>query len=215
MEITWFGYTCCSLTDDTTTLVSNPYDSSLGITLPPLAADIVTISHDSAEYNAHQAVQGPYKLVNGPGEYEIKNVFVSANAFYPAKATGDEARQKRNLVFVYEMDDITVCQPGALSKVPSQSQIEALDNVDVLLLPVGGGNVLNASQASELINLIQPYIVIPICYAIPNMTVELDPLEKFLKEMGQSQVTPLPKLRLSRSNLPEELQIVVLEPPSE
>ena len=178
--------------------------------MPEHSASIVTVSYDAPEYNAVEVVQGNYKLVDGPGEYEIQNVFISATAVYPAGAKGEEANKQRNLIFVYEIDDITVCQPGAITQMPTQSQIEVLGNVDILLVPVGGGPTLNASKASELIGLIQPSIVIPIYYALPNQANGLDPVDKFLKEMGQSQIEPKDRLRIAHSNLPLETQIVVL-----
>lgn len=211
MEITWFGYTCCALTDEATTLISNPYHRNLGGTLPEHSAQIVTVSYAAPAYNAVAAVQGDYKLVDSPGEYEIRDVFISATAIYPPNTKGADAINQRNLIFVYEIDGVTVCQPGALSQLPTQSQIEALDNIDILLVPVGGGSTLNATKASELIGLIQPAIAIPIYHALPSSVMELDPVDKFLKEMGQSQIEPKDRLRISHSNLPSETQIIVLE----
>ncbi|MEM7032918.1 MAG: MBL fold metallo-hydrolase, partial [Chloroflexota bacterium] len=106
---------------------------------------------------------------------------------------------------------VTVCQPGALKQLPTQSQIEALGNIDVLLVPVGGEPSLNATKASELIRLIQPSIAVPIYYDFPNSTMTLDPVEKFLKEMGQSHIEAKDTLRVTRTSLPQETQIVVLE----
>lgn len=208
MEIIWFGHACCALSDEITTIITDPYDESLGLKLPEVTADIITVSHDNPRHNATHLVNGQFKVLNAPGEYEIQGVFVSGSALYPE--TGEKGTEARNVVFVYDIDELTVCHLGDISHVPTQDQIDVLDNVDVLLTPVGGGRSLNAAQASELIALIEPAIVIPIHYAMPNITIPLDPLDKFLKEMGQTHLEAQPKLKIKRNNLPTETQILVL-----
>jgi len=212
MEIVWFGHACCALKNDITTIITDPFDSSLGLKLPPLEADIVTVSHDNPRHNAVDMVGGSFKVVNRPGEYEIRDIFIQGQALFPAKAKGAEAVQARNIVFVYYIEEITICHLGDIAQVPTQSQMEALDNIDILLIPIGGGNSLNATQAAEVISLIQPSIIIPIHYALPGISIILDPLEKFLQEMGQSQVEAQSRLRIRQVDLPIETQIVVLKP---
>jgi L-ascorbate metabolism protein UlaG (beta-lactamase superfamily) len=179
--------------------------------LPDLKADVVTISHANPRHNATQAITGSFRVVDRPGEYEIGGIFISGNALYPPEAGGDHLGQ-RNIVFVYEIDGVTVCHLGDIAHVPTQSQIDALESVDVLLIPVGGGRSLNAAQASELISIIEPAIVIPIHYALPGMKITLDPVDRFLKEMGYIQREAETKLSIRSGNLPQETQIVVLKP---
>ncbi len=212
MEIIWFGHACCVLKNGAATLVTDPYDDSLGLNLPELEADIVTVSHNNPRHNAVHTVQGPHKVVNRPGEYEIKGVFISGHIISPPETDRSPDADAQNVVFVCEIDDITVCHLGDIRCVPTQSQVEALNSIDVLLIPVGGGRSLNAVQASELISIIDPSIVVPIHYHLPGINISLDPLDKFLKEIGHSQLETRPRLRLRRSTLPSERQLVVLEP---
>ena len=212
MEIVWFGHACCSLENGNTTIITDPFDSSLGLRLPSLEADIVTISHNSPRHNAVDVVSGSFRVVDRPGEYEIRDIFIQGEALFPAQAKGDAAIQTRNIVFVYHIEDITVCHLGDIAHVPTQGQMESLDNVDVLLIPVGGGRSLNAAQAAEVVSLIQPAIIVPIHYSLPGITISLDPLEKFVQEMGQSQIEAQSKLRIRQTSLPPETQIVVLTP---
>jgi len=212
MEIVWYGHACCALIDETATIITDPYDESLGIKLPGLAADLVTVSHDNPRHNATHLLKGQFKVIDAPGEYEIQGIFITGSALYPDGAMGQKAAEGRNIVFVYEVDELTICHLGDIAHVPNQSQIEILANVDILLTPVGGGRSLNAAKAAELIALIEPAIVIPIHYAIPKINIPLEPLDKFLKEMGQASLEAQPKLRIKRSNLPTETQIVVLTP---
>ena len=211
MDITWFGSTCCTLTDDDVTIVIDPFEAEIGGALPALSPNIVTLSQEARPERLSSAIQGAYKLIDRPGEYEIKDVFIVATAFHPPKDQQASDLSSRSLVCIYEMGNLKICHVGQLDHVPSQQEIEDLDNVDILLVPVGGGKMLNAAKASELIGLIQPSIVIPIGFAISNADTTLDPVDKFLQEMGQEHLNPLPKLRLQRSSLPEEMQFIVLD----
>ncbi len=213
MDIIWHGHACFEIKSSDTTILTDPFSEQLGIPFPsPIEADIVTVSHDHPHHNAVQRVDGTFKLVNRPGEYEIKRAFIVGTALYPPAATAQKMTDPRNIVFFFELDDITVCHMGDIRHVPTQRQLESFENVDILLLPVGNGKSLTAAQASEAISLIEPSIVIPMHYALPGITIDLEPLEKFTKEMGLPHIEPIPKLRLSRSNLPDETQTIILTP---
>jgi L-ascorbate metabolism protein UlaG (beta-lactamase superfamily) len=227
MEITWFGHSCFRLRDRDATVVTDPFDKSLGYPLPRVRADIVTVSHDHPHHNYPNAVKGEFKIVNNPGEYEIKSVFITGIATYPSQRRRKNAGggdNRRNIILVFQFDGLTVCHLGDLAQVPTQTQVEALSNVDVLMVPVGGGMSLNAVQAAEVISLIEPYIVIPMHYVVPvrgktsvsspprSRAVKLDKVDKFLKEMGVPRVEPVDVLKVTSSSLPQETQVVVLNP---
>jgi L-ascorbate metabolism protein UlaG (beta-lactamase superfamily) len=124
------------------------------------------------------------------------------------KKTKDKSR---NTLYVFDYEGITVAHLGDLLEVPTQSEVEALGTVNVLLLPVGGGNSLNAAKAAEVVSTIEPNIVIPMHYATDKAKVKLEPLSKFLKEMGLGKIDPLPSLKATRSSLPQETKVVVLD----
>lgn len=215
MEITWFGHSYFRLRDRDATVVTDPFDKSLGYELPRIRADIVTVSHDHPHHNYPAGVKGDFKIVNSPGEYEIKSVFITGIATYPARrrrkneANGD---YERNIIFVFQFDGLTVCHLGDLAQVPTQTQVEALSDVDVLMVPVGGGTSLNAAQAAEIISLIEPYIVIPMHYKTSAISMKLDKVDKFLKEMGAPRIEPVDVLKVTKSSLPQETQVVVINP---
>lgn len=212
MEIIWYGHACFRLKDRNITIVTDPYDKSLGLSLPRLKADIVTISHHTPHHNYIAGVKGDFKVVDSPGEYEIGGVFINGINLVPVKKNKNGQPPSRNNVFVIYMEDINICHLGDLKHVPTQSQVEDMGNIDVLMVPVGGHNALNAAQAAEVISLIEPYIVIPIHYRLPNLAVKLDPVEKFLKEMGITKIDTVPSLKVTKTGLPEETQIVLMEP---
>jgi len=212
VEITWLGHSCFRLRDRSATVVTDPYGKDLGLILPRHRADIVTVSHDADDHNYVKGVKGDFQVLTGPGEYEVSSVFVTGLELRGGKPKKDAAPSLRNTVFLFEFEDLTVCHLGDLNIVPTQAQVEeALGEVDVLLIPVGGEESLNASQASEVVSLLEPHIVIPMHYKVPDINMNLDPVNKFLKEMGLDKVQPQESLKVSRGGLPDDTQIVLLE----
>lgn len=207
MEITWHGLSCFRLNErGQASIVTDPYNGNLG--LPPLKirGDIVTISHDALGHNNAAAVVGHNFALTGPGEYEIGGVFITGIP------TTEESGQVDNVLFLFEYENLTVAHLGDMAKVPSQTQIEALEQVDVLFVPVGGGNSLNAAQAAELVSMIEPSIVIPMHYQIPMLKLDLENVDRFLKEMGVSKPDEEPSFKITASQLSEETQVVLLTP---
>ncbi|MEW5985340.1 MAG: MBL fold metallo-hydrolase [Chloroflexota bacterium] len=207
MELTWYGLSCFRLVErGQATIVTDPYDPSLGLPLLKLKGDVVTVSHDARGHNHVAAVAGYTHTLNGPGEYEIGGVFITG------VATSQEARPTQNVLYVFDYDGLTVAHLGDMEKVPTQTQIEALEQVNVLLVPVGGGNSLSAVQAAELVSMLEPSIVIPMHYRLPGLRLELDGVERFLKEMGVTEASPENSLKIAAGSLPEETQVVLLAP---
>jgi len=215
MEITWLGHSCFRLRSRPATVVTDPYDKDLGLILPRVRADIVTVSHDAPDHNYVRGVKGDFKVLSGPGEYEVSGVFVTGLELSDRRAGGKAARDAaalRNTVFLIEFDDLTVCHLGDLNTVPAQAMVEeSLSSVDVLLIPVGGGESLSAAQAAEVVSLLEPHIVIPMHYRFKGSNLKLDGVAKFLKEMGLDKADEQEVLKLERSGLPEETQVVLLE----
>lgn len=210
MEITWYGHSCFRLMErGMASVVTDPFDHQVaGYEALKLRSDIVTVSHDVPGHNYTAVVKGYSKLLTGPGEYEIGGVFITAiQTNGHGKSHKDEPR---NTLYVFDYDGVNVAHLGDLSRVPTQAEIEALGNVDVALVPVGGGAGLNAAKAAEVISLLEPSYVIPMHYATPASALKLEPLNKFLKEMGLGSLEAQPSLKVMRSSLPEDTHVVVL-----
>ena len=210
MEITWFGHSCFRLTERSlATVVTDPFDSeSVGYEPIKLRADIVTISHDSPGHNNASAVKGTSHVIDGPGEFEIGGVFITGVQTDGVGRKPDD--RPRNTLYVFDYLGITVAHLGDLRSVPSQAEIEALGTVHVALVPVGDGGSLNAAKAAEVVSLLEPGIVIPMHYYTPAARVNLDRLDKFLKEMGLHEAETVPSLKVTRSSVPEETKVIVL-----
>ncbi len=208
MEITWYGLACFRLKSRQLTIVADPYAPEVGLSLPALRARVVTVSHDVPGHNYVKAVKGYEHLFDGPGEYEVNGVFITGVATYHK---GEPGQRERNTVFLYEFDDLSIGHLGDLGTMLDRRQIEAMNSPDVLLVPVGGGDILDASQAVEIITELEPRIVIPMHYDQPGLAFSLDPLEKFLKEMGAEPTEPLPSLKIKKSDLSgDETRVVLL-----
>jgi len=209
MDITWFGHSCFRLAErNAASIVTDPYGPEFGHGELNLKADIVTISHDAPGHNAIDVVKKANFFLDIPGEYEIGGVFLTGVATVDGKA--EEPR--RNVIWLFNFDNYTVAHLGDLDHVPTQSNVEALGPIDVLLIPVGGGRALNGGQAGEVISLIEPSIVVPMHYHLPGSKLGLDSVDQFLKEMGVSSAEPQESLRISSGTFAEETEVVVLQP---
>ncbi len=209
MDITWYGHSCFRLSDRSVTIVTDPPSDDLGYERPRIRADVVTISHEHPGHNNRVGFRGGPRFFDGPGEYEVKGAFITGIATYH-DGRGGSARGP-NTVFLFEFDGVTVCHLGDLGHVPTQSQVEALSDVDVLLIPVGGVHTIDASKATEVISLIEPRLVIPMHYKTPVEKAKLETVAKFLKEMGLDPTASQQELKVFKSGLPEETQVVLLD----
>jgi L-ascorbate metabolism protein UlaG (beta-lactamase superfamily) len=212
MDITYYGHSCFRIRGSHGTVVTDPFSEATGYyELPRVAADICTISHNHAGHNYGGAVLGNPYIISGPGEYEVSGIFVYG---WPSYHDGQMGQVRgRNTIYTFEIDGFTVAHLGDLGHVPSKTLLEGIGDVDVLLTPVGGDVTLTAAMASDVISLIEPHLVIPMHYRTAAYTgpANLDPLAKFLKEMGAHNVQPETSLRASASSLPDETRIVVLK----
>jgi len=208
VELTWYGVSCFRMVErGLATIVTDPFDASVGLPAPKLKADVITVSHDAPGHNHLEAVKGGRRVIRGAGEYEIGGVFITGIAMKAPPS--DNGRS--NILYVFEFDGLTVAHLGDLSFVPSQPQIEDLGSVDVALVPVGGGEALNPSQAAEVVSLIEPKIVVPMHYKTGKENLKLGPASRFLSEMGISQLEPIDVLKVSKAGLSEETQVILLE----
>jgi L-ascorbate metabolism protein UlaG (beta-lactamase superfamily) len=213
LEISWFGLGCIRITErGFPTIVIDPYDArAVGYAPLKLKADIVITSQNTPDQGFVDAVRGDPFRIQGPGEYEIGHVFITGTQTSSELHKPDP--QGRNTFYTIDIEGFHLLHAGCLDHVPSQSEIEGLGPVELLMLPVGGGATIGASKAAELANTVEPNLVLPLRYKIPGGQIPLDDVQKFLKEMGISELRPQPVLKLGRGEaLPEETKVVLLEP---
>jgi L-ascorbate metabolism protein UlaG (beta-lactamase superfamily) len=212
MEISYLGHSCFKIRGRDASVVTDPFGKGLGLpTQVPsrFTADIVTISHDHLGHNNLAMVGGDPHLVNGPGEYEIRGVNIQGVAAYHDDAQG--VRLGRVTLYAIAIDDIVLAHLGDLGHSLSEEQLARLGAVDILLIPVGGGNALAATQAAAVANQLEPKVVIPMHYKLPGLKVELDDPKHFASEMGLETVNYEPRFAVSGKITGDEMKVLFLE----
>ncbi len=208
MNFVWHGLSCFSIEarngDAAANLVIDPFDPEAGLKLPrSLSADIVAVSRQDKLHGNIEAVkpEGDKKLfvIKTPGEFEASGLFVYG---IPSASS---------TLYRFEMGDLSVAHLGSFGGELADSLREELEDVDILLLPVGDGEGFSAKKAVEVVTALEPRIVIPMHYSVPGLKLKLDPLEKFLKEMGASSPERVAKFKAMKKDLPaEETKVVIL-----
>jgi L-ascorbate metabolism protein UlaG (beta-lactamase superfamily) len=209
MDINWLGHSCFRIKGSHATIITDPYSPDLGYSLGKQTARVVTVSHKHPGHSYVQGIGGEPRLVTGPGEYEISGVLIIGMATFHDGERGN--KRGKNTVYLMEVDKIAVCHLGDLGHVLTAEQVEELGNIDVLLLPVGGVSTIDASMAAEVVRQLEPRVVIPMHYKTEALHRELEPVGKFLKEMGVKEVNSQPKLSLTKSSLPLNTQVFLLD----
>jgi L-ascorbate metabolism protein UlaG (beta-lactamase superfamily) len=209
MEIKYLGHSCFRIKGKNTTVITDPFAPELGYNLVKQSANIVTVSHQHNGHNHTADITGDPRIVFRPGEYEIGDAIIIGMPSFHDSEKG--IIRGKNVIFVIAMDDLVICHLGDLGHTLKETEVEEIGNVDVLLIPVGDMSALNANNAARLVRQIEPAIVIPMHYKLPQINRELEPVERFLGEMGASAVLPQPKLMVTKANLPLPTQVVVLE----
>lgn len=193
------------------TIVTDPYAPKLGRTLPRgLSADVLLLSHDHWDHNYKEGVGGNPFVIDRPGEYETRGVFVYGVSSWHDATEG--AERGPNLLFRGEVEGVSFVHCGDLGHELTEAQLAIVEDAHILFIPVGGTYTIDAAVASKVISQVEPRIVIPMHYALPGLAVTLDSVEKFCREMGVSAKETLPSLRVTAGDLPqEEVRIVLLD----
>ncbi len=215
-DVQYLGHSCFRLRGRDGIVLCDPYSRTIGIDLGRPSAHIVTVSHNHPDHNFVAGVK-PLReqlfVIDGPGEYEVSGVLITG--VRTAHDTHKGAERGFNTVFVIHLDDVVFCHLGDLGHELTQAQVEEIGNVDVLFVPVGGGETIGPAEANNVISQIDPRIVLPMHYASAQLSFEYDlaPLEKFTHERGLKEFVTEDKLVVSASSLPpdgEETRVVVL-----
>ncbi|OIO52536.1 MAG: hypothetical protein AUJ19_01040 [Parcubacteria group bacterium CG1_02_58_44] len=216
MIITWLGYSCFKIEiqnrDSKVSVVTDPFSAEGKVRLPrSLTAEIVTVSHDSPRHNAVSEVDGKPFVVSGPGEYEVKDVSVIGMPTFYEELDGK--RSGVNTVYCLTAENLHLVHLGDLKHLLDDADLKDLSDIDILFVPVGGGDGLDAKRAAEVVVQIEPRVVIPMNYLSGKLGEGLQGVEPFLKAMGVSEPETVSKLKIVERDLPqEETRVIVIEP---
>lgn len=202
MTIEWFGKTCFRITAQHATTVIDPFGPTGGLRLPKLNANLLLLTHDQAD---RSVVGGSPFVIDQPGEFEVRQTFI-----YGLPANGAKGRLT---LFFIEAEGISLAHLGNLGHQLSNGELERLEGVDVLCIPVGGHGVLDAERAAAVISAVEPRIVIPMQFKLPGLKETLDGVAGFAKELGVKESESLEKLKLTPKDLPQDsMRVVILTP---
>ena len=212
MVITWYGQSCFKIQSGDLVLAIDPFDKDIGLTPPRFKADIVAVTHEHRDHNNVESIPEGSFVIRGPGEYESKEVAITGiPTFHDTK----EGRERgRNTIYLIGMEDMRLAHLGDFGEEKIRPEtLDALGEVDILFVPVGGTYTIDAETAAEVVSAIEPRLVIPMHYAIPGLKVKLDGVETFLKEMGAKNTSAEERLTLKKKDLPEteSMRVVVLK----
>jgi len=213
MILKYLGHSAFTIKTKDARLLMDPYDASIGMKLPKVEADIVTISHHHSDHDSIDAVSGDPLVVDWPGEYEKSGIRIIGVSTYHDAEKG--AKRGENTVFVVEADGVRIAHLGDLGHTLTDAKIDEIGDVDVLLVPVGGHYTINAKQAVEVARKVGARIVIPMHFNRPELNTEtfgeLTDLQTFLREHGTAEPEELDQLSLKSGETREGAKIVVLK----
>ncbi|MCG2809160.1 MAG: MBL fold metallo-hydrolase [Candidatus Portnoybacteria bacterium] len=203
MIINWYGHSCFKIANQGGHLIIiiDPFDKGVGLNPPKGNADIIAVSRNHKDHNNIKAMSGEPFIINGPGEYEVKNIrIIGVSSF-------------QNTIYLIETDGIRICHLGDLRQERlTDRQLEAIGQVDVLMAPVGGGETIGAKEAAKISKQIEPQIIIPMRYKLPGLKENLAGVDEFLKEMGLEEKTAVDKLTLKKKDFTNGgMEVVVMK----
>jgi L-ascorbate metabolism protein UlaG (beta-lactamase superfamily) len=208
MNIKFHGHACFSIETDGGTIVTDPFSNEIGLKMPALKADVITVSHNDAPYNNREAIPGEPRVFSWAGEYETCGIhFKGIHSFHNTK---DDKEQLENVVFLINDHGIKLCHLGAQGTKLTPEQLEQIGDVDVLFVPVGGKGTVDAKKAKEIVEQIEPRVIIPMAYHTEGSKLGLGTLAAFLDVMGAKSTEPVDTFKVKKSELPEDNSKVVI-----
>ncbi|HBB37272.1 MAG: Zn-dependent hydrolase [Candidatus Moranbacteria bacterium GW2011_GWC1_45_18] len=218
MTIQWYGHACFKISTkpegrgsgEDVVIFTDPFGKEVGLRPPQGRADIVTVSHDHFDHNNSAALRGEPAVLDLPGEYSIKGVSIKGvNSFHDKK---EGAERGLNTIFVFESEGIRFCHLGDLATMLDKKQLEEINGVDILAVPVGGPFSLMSKDAKAVVDQVEPKIVLPMHYHTPGNKLKLEDEKKFCKEIGICPREKMPKIILKKKDLEsEKIQVILME----
>lgn len=217
MDIQWHGLSCFTIKGKNATIVTDPYDAKeVGLKPLKLSADIVLAN---ADFELHHNV-ADFKdatILDWPGEYEARGVIIQGVAAFDRPRDKEDPKKdngERVIIYALQVDGFKICHLSNLGHKLTNEMQEAIGDVDILFVPIGGGVGLDAKKAHEVVEQLDPRIVIPMYYNIPGLKLPLAELSAFTKEVGAQAQAPEKILKFATlAGLPQEhTEFKILEP---
>lgn len=213
MVITWYGQACFRIQSGEFTLAIDPFGKEIGLTPPRFKADAVLVTHGHFDHANTQSIAGDPLIINGPGEYEIKGVSVRGIQTFHDKQKG--AERGLNTIYTIDLEDIRLVHLGDFGEgILRDETNDQIGTAHVAMIPVGGTYTITGEEAAKVIKQLEPRIVIPMHYKLPEVKADLLPVDIFLKEMGAAKTEAQEKLTIKKKDVEgenEKTVVVVLK----
>jgi L-ascorbate metabolism protein UlaG (beta-lactamase superfamily) len=213
MLIEWYGHSCFRVTlENGTKIVMDPFDNTVGYEQPNIEADVVLESHQHSDHNCTETIRGNYRLITEPGEYGLNGLEIKGIPCFHDKENG--RLRGKNIIFVIKAEGISLCHMGDQGYVPSERLLNEIGNVDILMIPVGGTFTIDAGEAFETIEKMQPNITLPMHYRTMHTDMNIEGVHEFLElasghydiaRHGANSIT------VTKDQLKKRSRIIVLE----
>jgi L-ascorbate metabolism protein UlaG (beta-lactamase superfamily) len=214
MNISYFGHSCFKIEEkidnENIVLVTDPFNKEIGLKVPNIEADIVSISHNHKDHNNSSVLRANPFMVNSAGEFDIKGIIIEGIYSYHDNKEGAELGS--NIIFRFDIEGVSLVHLGDLGNVLDNKQLEKIGGVDILFIPVGGKYTLDAKKAVEVISQVEPRIVIPMHYQLPDCNIkDIDGVEKFVKELG-IEPSYEEKIKINKKDLPsDDMRLIIFK----
>lgn len=201
MHINWYGQGCFKIQSKDLDILISPFDvKESGLRTPRIKKGLILAG--KLNQKTSQDSSAEIFSISAPGEYEKEGIFIYGlvpKDDYPV------------IIYRIEIEGVSIVHLGGVNHLLSDEIVDELGDVDVLMIPVGGKNMLGAEKAAKVISQLEPRIVIPMNYKIPGLKVNLEGVDHFCKEMGVKK-TETDKIIVKKNNLPQETEITILKP---
>lgn len=216
MNIQYYGHSCFKITTkpagratEDVVIFIDPFDKAIGLRPPQGQADVIFVSHNHFDHNNVSALKGEPVIIDTPGEYSVKGINAfGIDTFHDEKLGSIRGK---NTVFVIDSEDMRLCHLGDLGSNLDSKQLEEINGVDVLFVPVGGNYTIDGKKAVEIIRQIEPAIVIPMHYKLKGTTADIDDEKKFCNVMGNCPREKVAKLNIKKKDLEgKSLEVILM-----
>lgn len=210
MTITWYGQSCFRLESKGVSVLIDPFSKEIGLRAPRLNDNIFLVTHEHYDHNNVGDVTSEQFVIRGPGEYEKSGIYFEGILSFHDNTQGTQ--RGLNTVYLIRMEDMRLCHLGDLGQSKlTDEQVEAIGDVDILFIPVGGKYTIDSKEAAEVVKQIEPKIIVPMHYKVEGLDIDIDNSQKFLKEIG-IKPEEVETYKIVAKNLPtEEIKLITFK----
>lgn len=208
MKFKSWGHSCFLIDNEEIKIITDPYDDSLPYKKVDDRPDLVTVSHDHFDHNAVDRLEGDFDVVDSKDGYKSDEVNIKAISTYHDKKEGEERGE--NNIYVMDFADKKICHMGDIGHLLNEEDYAELENIDVLLIPVGGYFTIDADEAYEIAKKIDPEYIIPMHYKTPELDLPITGVEDFIHKFDHDEIEINDEAEVELDDLPEDKKVIVL-----